>query len=120
MDLLDIFKKKPTTAKSHLNQPSVEQEVDRVYRQTGKQIVDGLNKPNASTGKPIDELHGAAKRIAQMSNIGGGSKVTGGGGLDKGLDTVTKHAQAKTAKAMLDRPRQKNFSGLGTGKTSNR
>lgn len=109
MGLFDIFKKKQTMALSRPQQPSVEHFVNQVYQQTGKQIVDGLNKPTASTGKPIDELHGAAKRIAQMSNIGGGSKATGGGGLDKGLDTVTKHAQAKTAKAMIDRTKQKKL-----------
>lgn len=109
MGLFDIFKKKPSTAISRPQQPSVEQVVNQVYRQTGHKIAEGLNKPTASTGKPIDELHGAAKRIAQMSNIGGGSKATGGGGIDKGLDTVTKHAQAKTAKAMIDRTKQKKL-----------
>ena len=109
MGLLDVFKKKQTTEISRPQKPSFEQVVDQVYQQTGKQIVDGLNKPTASTGKPIEELHGAAKRIAQMSNIGGGSKATGGGGLDRGLDTVTKHAQAKTAKAMIDRTKQKKL-----------
>ena len=83
-------------------------------QQTGKQIADGLNRPTASTGKSIDELHGAAKRIAQISNIGGGSKSTGGGGLDKGLDTVAKHVQARTAKAIIDNAKQKK---LGKGKT---
>lgn len=37
--------------------------------------MDGLDKPTASTGKRIDELYGAAKRIAQMSNIGGAPKL---------------------------------------------
>lgn len=109
MGLLDVFKKKQTTEISRPQKTSFEQVVDQVYQQTGKQIVDCLNKPTASTGKPIEELHGAAKRIAQMSNIGGGSKATGGGGLDRGLDTVTKHAQARTAKAMIDRTKQKKL-----------
>ena len=56
-----------------------------------------------------EELHGAAKRVAQMSNIGGGSKATGGGGIDKGLDTLTKYAQAKTAKTMMDKSKQKKL-----------
>ena len=83
-------------------QPSIEQTVNQVYNRTGKQIIEGLSKPTASTGKPIEELHGAAKRIAQMSNIGGGSKATGGKGIDGGLDTLTKHAQARTAKTMIE------------------
>ena len=57
----------------------------------------------------MEELHGAAKRIAQMSNIGGGAKATGGGGIDKGLDTLTKYAQAKTAKTMMDKSKQKKL-----------
>lgn len=109
MGLFDIFKKKPTTAVTRPQKPTFEQAVNQVYQQTGKQIVDGLNRSTASTGKPIDELHGAAKKIAQMSNIGGGSKATGGGGLDKGLDTITKHAQAGTAKAMIDGAKQKKL-----------
>ncbi len=109
MGLLGIFKKKTTTTISRPQQPTIEQLVNQVYQQTGKQIVDGLNRPTASTGKPIDELNGAAKKIAQMSNIDGGSKATGGGGLDKGLDTVTKHAQARIAKAMIDSAKQKRL-----------
>lgn len=109
MGLLDIIKKKQTTAMSRPQQSSVDKVVNQIYQQTGKQIVDGLNKPTASTGKRIDELHGAAKRIAQMSNIGGGSKAIGGGGLEKGLETVTKHTQARTAKAMLDNAKKKKL-----------
>ena len=33
----------------------------------------------------MEKLHGGAGKMAQMSNIGGGSKATGGGGVD---DTV--------------------------------
>ena len=108
MSLFDIFKKKSSTAIIH-SQPSADQVVNQVYQQTGKQIMEGLSRPTASTGKPMEELHGAAKRIAQMSNIGGGSKATGGGGIDKGLDTLTKYAQAKTAKTMMDKSKQKKL-----------
>lgn len=109
MGILNALKKRSTTSLSRPKQPNVEQVVDQVYRQTGKQILTGLNRPTASTGKPIAELSGAAKRIAQISNIGGGSKATGGGGIDKGLDTVTKHAQARTAKAMIESNKQKKL-----------
>ena len=114
MGFLDIFKKKQIATITRPPQPTVEQVVAQIYQQTGKQIAEGLNRPTASTGKPIDELHGAAKRIAQMSNICGGSNATGGGGLDKGLDTVTKHVRAGTAKAIIDNAKQKK---LGKGKT---
>ena len=114
MGFLDIFKKKQIATITRPQQPTVEQVITQIYQQTGKQIADGLNRPTASTGKSIDELHGAAKRIAQISNIGGGSKSTGGGGLDKGLDTVAKHVQARTAIAIIDNAKQKK---LGKGKT---
>ena len=91
MGFLDIFKKKQIATITRPQQPTVEQVITQIYQQTGKQIADGLNRPTASTGKSIDELHGAAKRIAQISNIGGGSKSTGGGGLDKGLDLSPIH-----------------------------
>lgn len=109
MGLFGFFKKKSSTALVRPPQPSLQQVVDKVYQQTRKEIVEGLSKPTASTGKPMDELHGAAKRVAQMSNIGGGSKASGGGGIDKGVDTLTKHAQARTAKTMLDNATQKKL-----------
>lgn len=90
-------------------EPTIQQVVDQVYQQTGKQIADGLSNPTASTGKPIAELHGAAKKQAQLSNIGGGSKAIGGGGTDKGLEIVTRHAQAQTAKTMLEKASKKNL-----------
>ena len=102
MSFLNFFSKKTTTALTRSQRPSVKQSVDQVYKQAGKQIVDGLNKPTASTGRSMDELHGAAKTIAQMSNIGGGSKATGGKGIAGGLDAMTKYTQAKTAKMMLE------------------
>lgn len=102
-------KKKQTTMITRPSQFPAEQEINRVYQQTGKQIEDGLSKSTASTGTPMDELHGAAKRIAQMSNIGGGSKAKGGKGIDGGIETLTKHAQARTAKALIDKSKQKKL-----------
>ena len=109
MGLFDIFKKKQSTQLSRPQTPSTKQEVDQVLRQTEKQIADGLSKSTASTGTPIDDLHGAAKSIAQISNVGGGSKATGGGGMSKGMETIVKNAQAKTAKRILDNAEQKKL-----------
>lgn len=109
MGLLDVFKKKSPSAITRIKQPTVDQNVDRVYYQTKNQIESGLAKSTASTGKLIAELRGAAKRVAQISNIGGGSKAIGGNGIDGGLDTLTKHAQARTAKVMLDSSKQKRL-----------
>ena len=68
----------------------------------------GLSKPTVSTGKPMNKLHGATKYTAQLSNIGGGLKTTGGKGIDGVLDTVIKHTQARTAKAIMGRKSRRN------------
>ena len=60
--------------------------------------MDGLNKTTASTGTPMDKLHGGAKRMAQMSNIGGGSKATGGGGVYEGMKAMLQYTWANTVK----------------------
>ena len=109
MKILNGLLNRSTTAISRPEKSSAEQYIDQIYRQTGQQIKDGLNRPTASTGKSIADLSGAAKMTAQISNIGGGSKATGGGGIEKGLDTVTKHAQARTAKAIIDSTKQKQL-----------
>ena len=89
MGILSLFqrKQKNTQAISRSN-VSLERTADNILNQRGKQIVDGLNKLTASTGTPMDKLHGGAKRMAQMSNIGGGSKATGGGGVDEGMKAM--------------------------------
>ncbi len=70
-----------------------------IYKMTESKIREGLLKPTASTGKPIAELRGNAKFLAQLSNIGGGSKETGGGGVKDGLNTIVHN---KNAKFMID------------------
>lgn len=67
-------------------------------KQKEDQIVNGLNKTIASTGTPMEKLHGGAKRMAQLSNIGGGSKATGGGGIDEGMNAMMQYTQASTVK----------------------
>ncbi len=109
MGLFSIFKKKPTTAITRPQRPSFPQVVDQVYNQTQKKITEGLSKPTASTGTRIEDLHGAAKTIAQISNIGGGSKATGGGGITEGMKTLVEHGQASTAKKMIEQSTQKKL-----------
>lgn len=67
-------------------------------KQKEDQIVNGLNKTIASTGTPMEKLLGGAKRMAQLSNIGGGSKATGGGGIDEGMNAMMQYTQASTVK----------------------
>ena len=103
MEFLSLFqrKQKNTRAVSKSN-ASLERAADSILNQRGKQIVDGLNRTTASTGTPMDKLHGGAKRMAQMSNIGGGSKATGGGGVDEGMKTsLDKGTQRKTTENEL-------------------
>ncbi|WP_141396045.1 hypothetical protein [Blautia sp. Marseille-P2398] len=90
---------------------SLERAADSILSQRGKQIVDGLNKTTASTGTPMDKLHGGAKRMAQMSNIGGGSKATGGGGVDEGMKAMLQYTQANTVKKMVSQSEKKKISG---------
>ena len=98
MEFLSLFqrKQKNTQAVSKSN-ASLERAADSILNQRGKQIVDGLNRTTASTGTPMDKLHGGAKRMAQMSNIGGGSKATGGGGVDEGMKAMLQYTDAKAA-----------------------
>ena len=103
-------KQKNTQAISKGN-ASLERTADNIHNQRGKQIVDGLNKTTASTGTPMDKLHGGAKRMAQMSNIGGGSKATGGGGVDEGMKAMLQYTQANTVKKMVSQSEKKKISG---------
>lgn len=76
--------------------------MEDVAKQTGDKIKKGLENPTASTGTPIDSLSGGAKFMAQLSNIGGGSKATGGGGIQDGFNTVNTNTKVKTVLEMLD------------------
>ena len=112
MGILSLFqrKQKNTQAISRSN-ASLEGTADNILNQRGKQIVDGLNKTTASTGTSMDKLHGGAKRMAQMSNIGGGSKATGGDGIDEGMKAMLQYTQANTVKKMVSQGEKKKISG---------
>lgn len=68
-----------------------------IFDKTSEAIRKGLENPYASTGTPIKELKGGAKFMAQLSNIGGGSVDTGGGGVKQGFNTVANNVKAGTA-----------------------
>ena len=84
------------------NDKVLKREVERVIRSTEKEIDEGLSNPLSGTGTPIEELHGGSKFMSQLSNIGGGSKENGGGGVEKGIETLRKNDRAKGAKVVLD------------------
>lgn len=111
MKFLALFqgKQKNTQLISNRNS-SPEKFVDNILNQRGKQIIDGINKTTSGTGIPIKKLHGGAKRMAQMSNIGGGSKATGGGGVDEGIKAIIQFTQANSVKKMIVQNRKKKFS----------
>ena len=62
---------------------------------TGRQIQQGFDNPYASAGTPIASLAGGAQTNAQLSNVGGGSKATGGNGMKGGVQTMLTYAYAK-------------------------
>ncbi len=112
MGILSLFQRKQKNIQTiSRSNASLERTVDNILNQRGKQIVDGLNKTTASTGTPMDKLHGGAKRMAQMSNIGGGSKATGGGGVDEGMKAMLQYTQANTVKKMVSQGGKKKISG---------
>lgn len=87
-----------------------------VAKNTDKKIEAGLKKPNASTGTPIKDLNGGAKFMAQLSNIGGGSKSTGGGGIKDGLNAITQNTAAKSTLKTLQL-NHKNTKGIDISKS---
>ena len=112
MGILSLFQRKQKNTQVVLkSNNSLERAADSILSQRGKQIVDGINNPTASTGTPMDKLHGGAKRMAQMSNIGGGSKATGGGGVDEGMKAMLQYTQANTVKKMVSQSEKKKISG---------
>ena len=59
------------------------------------QIDNGIAKNKASTGTDMSKLHGMAKTLAQLANIGDGSIESGGGGVAEGIKRITELAQAE-------------------------
>lgn len=78
----------------------------KMEKQTSEKIQKGLKKSTASTGKSMNDLKGGAKFMAQLSNIGGGSKATGGKGIADGFNTIVQNQKAKT---ILQTISQKNL-----------
>lgn len=92
-----------------------------VEEQSRKKIEKGLNKKTASTGTPIARLGGGAKFMAQLSNIGGGSKATGGKGIADGFNTIVQNQNAKTAIGIAKRQELESSKGkamLHSGKSA--
>ncbi|WP_044973451.1 hypothetical protein [Ruminococcus sp. HUN007] len=75
--------------------PNKETDVTQIVVITYQKIKDGLANPTASTGTAIAELTGMAKTLAQLANIGRGSKATGGGGVEEGIETIMDLAKAQ-------------------------
>lgn len=66
-----------------------------IINATNSKIIEGLSRPTASSGTPIEDLSGGARFMAQLSNIGGGSLATGGGGIRDGFNTIAANIGAK-------------------------
>lgn len=97
MKLLSIFHKNRIKNIPAVSKCSASlEEVAHVFKLTTEQITSGLNTRTASTGTPIPELSGGAKYNTIISNIGGGSKASGGGGMEAGLKVLSAHIKADT------------------------
>ena len=92
-------------------EPSLENIADSIIRTRGNQIRSGLKAPRAGTGRPMSKLHGGAKKMAQLANIGGGSKANGGGGVDEGLKAMIDYVQADTVKKLQPKKTKKFLFG---------
>lgn len=57
----------------------------------------GLSNPLASTGTPISSLSGGARMNALLSNMGGGSKASGGGGMEAGMRMLDRYSRLSGA-----------------------
>lgn len=77
---------------------SLQKQAEQVVKAAGQKIKAGLEKHAASTGTPMQNLWGGPLFNAALSNIGGGSKAAGGGGMQAGWKTCT---QFVTASAVL-------------------
>ena len=110
MGFLSLFQKKSKNTKMISKKiSSLENVADSILEVREKQIQDGLNKTTASTGTPMERLYGGARKMAQMSNIGGGSKATGGGGVDEGMKAMLQYTQANTVKEMISQNKKKKL-----------
>lgn len=110
MGFLSLFQKKSKNTKMiSKKNSSLENVADSILEVREKQIQDGLNKTTASTGTPMERLYGGARKMAQMSNIGGGSKATGGGGVDEGMKAMLQYTQANTVKEMISQNKKKKL-----------
>ena len=76
---------------------SLQKQAEQVVKAAGQKIKAGLEKPTASTGTLMQSLSGGPLFNAALSNIGGGSKASGGG-MQAGWKTCT---QFVTASAVL-------------------
>lgn len=52
-------------------------------------VLRNASTKNASTGTPIPLLRGVAAERATLSNVGGGAKSAGGGGMEGGQKVLT-------------------------------
>ena len=111
MKFLSLFKgKNKNTQVMSRSETSLEIEADNILSKRGKQIEDGLSKTTARTGTPMAQSRWA-KKMAQMSNIGGGSKATGGGGVDEGMRAMLQYTQADAVKKTV--ANSKNIRSYG-------
>ena len=92
--VVNKFLSKQQNSMALIQQKIHEQEVMNNVRETREELERGLSKQTASTGRPLNEIHGIARTITIISNCGGGSKATGGKGVQGGMELLLKHEEA--------------------------
>ncbi len=102
MGLFDLLKRKETKALARQKTLTLEQAANQMLHRTETQIREGLSKPTAGTGTQMDKLRGMAKTVAQIANIGGGSKASGGGGVSKGIEILSQYNRADAVKKTIE------------------
>lgn len=81
----------------------------KAMNEVGCRIHMGMANPLASTGTPISSLSGGARYNAVISNVGGGSKASGGGGMEGGLRMLD--MQSRLSGALQESLRQTELHG---------
>lgn len=69
----------------------------KALKDTSLQIHAGMGNPLSGTGTPISSLSGGARFTSILSNIGGGSKASGGGGMEAGMRLLDQHSRISGA-----------------------
>lgn len=81
---------------------SVIEYLENIHEDTSRIIAEGKRKKLSSTGTPMNKLNGAALYTARRAAIGGGSKASGGGGMEFGDRVLDANRKAKAVIKIIE------------------